>query len=83
MIEEETDLEKFLRRGTQITLYLREWSYLMVVLKAFGFHRRFIDLVNQCINKVQFTILLNGGKTEDFNPTRGLRQGIPLSPYLF
>ena len=63
--------------------YRMEWSYLMAVLKAFGFNKRFIVLINQCISKVQFTILLNGGKTKDFNPARWLRQGIPLSPYLF
>lgn len=55
----------------------------MAVLKPFGFNRRFVDPINQCISTVQFTILLNGGKTEDFNPTKELKQGIPLSPYLF
>jgi len=39
--------------------------------------------VYQCISTSSFSILLNGEPTADFKATRGIRQGCPLSPYLF
>ena len=59
------------------------WDFLKTVLTNFGFPDIFIKWVMECVTTTSLSVLVNGGKSNFFHPSRGLRQGDPLSPYLF
>lgn len=58
-------------------------SYLFTVLHKMGFDPSFITMIAACITGPWISPLVNGRPCAAFQSSRGLRQGFPLSPYLF
>ncbi len=59
------------------------WSHIIKCLKYFNFGELFIHWIQVIYNNINSTVINNGHASERFFITRGIRQGCPLSPYLF
>ncbi|XP_059654461.1 uncharacterized protein LOC132301202 [Cornus florida] len=59
------------------------WDFISNCLTLLKFPQKFISLILSCISSPSFTIALNGEFQGFFKGKRGLRQGDPISPFLF
>lgn len=60
-----------------------EWEFLDVVMEKMGFSGRWRSLIKACVRTMSYSVVVNGQPVGNIKPSRGLRQGDPISPYVF
>lgn len=59
------------------------WEYLDSVMKKMEFGTKFRRWIIKCLSSARVSVLINGSAATEFSMERGVRQGDPLSPFLF
>lgn len=60
-----------------------EWDFLEAIMRRMGFNEQWINRIKLCTKTISYAILINGKLGRIFKSIREIRQGDPISPYLF
>ena len=60
-----------------------EWEFLCKIMLKMGFDERWVHLAMQCVSTASYSVLLNGEPHGLISPSKRIKQGDPLSSYLF
>lgn len=60
-----------------------DWNFWSNMLKKLGYGAKWCSWISECISTPSMPVLINRSTSSEFRMLRGIRQGVPVCPFLF